>query len=660
MSNSLIKEKSPYLRQHAENPVDWLPWGEEAFHRAAREDKPVFLSIGYSTCHWCHVMAHESFEDEQVAALLNRYFISVKVDREERADVDSVYMKACQALTGSGGWPLTIIMTADKLPFFAGTYIPKNSRGGQLGLIPLLRAVAAKWDRDRESLLNAAGEISSFLAREQPLSPSEPGEDKLKAAAAQLSAAYDKDYGGFGVAPKFPSPHDLLFLLRLSHFSGDKEQRQMVDNSLRQMYRGGIFDHFGGGFSRYSTDREWLAPHFEKTLYDNALLSFLYTEAWQGGHMALYREVAESTLDYCLRELKAESGGFYSAQDADSQGVEGAYYLFTPEEVNSVLGEEAGRHFCNCYDITDQGNFHGKSIPNLLLNTRWNFVPEGYDEYREKLRLYREQRLPLFTDDKILTAWNGLMLMALSRAAQAFNDRRYLLEARELAEFMGEKLFDGGRLKARLCGGELRFQAQLDDLAFYALGLLELYRADFEPEHIAAAQALAQEILENFADEKGGFFRSSREAEKLFIRPKEVYDGALPSGNSAASLLLSTLARLTGNSIWLEAGDRQLAFLCSACEKVPAGCAFGYLAMMAGVYGGRELVCALPSGELPEALRAVLGRYAPELTVLVKSPESAGLLSRLTPFTAGMQPQGGKAAYYICQNGACSLPLTEL
>ncbi len=660
MSNSLIKEKSPYLRQHAENPVDWLPWGEEAFYRAAREDKPVFLSIGYSTCHWCHVMAHESFEDEQVAALLNRYFISVKVDREERADVDSVYMKACQALTGSGGWPLTIIMTADKLPFFAGTYIPKNSRGGQLGLIPLLRAVAAKWDRDRESLLNAAGEISSFLAREQPLSPSEPGEDKLKAAAAQLSAAYDKDYGGFGVAPKFPSPHDLLFLLRLSHFTGDKEQRQMVDNSLRQMYRGGIFDHFGGGFSRYSTDREWLAPHFEKTLYDNALLSFLYTEAWQDGHMALYREVAESTLDYCLRELKAESGGFYSAQDADSQGVEGAYYLFTPEEVNSVLGEEAGRHFCNCYDITDQGNFHGKSIPNLLLNTRWNFVPEGYDEYREKLRLYREQRLPLFTDEKILTAWNGLMLMALSRAAWAFNDRRYLLEARELAEFMGEKLFDGGRLKARLCGGELRFQAQLDDLAFYALGLLELYRTDFEPEHIAAAQTLAQEILENFADEKGGFFRSSREAEKLFIRPKEVYDGALPSGNSAAAVLFDSLARLTGKSIWLEAGRKQQVFLCSACEKVPAGCAFGYLPILTGVYGGRELVCALDSEDLPEAFKTVLGRYAPELTVLVKSPESGELLSSLAPFTSDMQPQKGKAAYYICQNGACSLPLTEL
>lgn len=660
MSNSLIKEKSPYLRQHAENPVDWLPWGEEAFYRAGHEDKPIFLSIGYSTCHWCHVMARESFEDSQVAALLNRYYIPVKVDREERPDVDSVYMQACQALTGSGGWPLTIIMTADKLPFFAGTYIPKNSRGNQAGLIPLLSAIARRWAEDRESLLKTAGEIGSFLSAQREPSPAEPGEDKLKAAAAQLAAAYDREYGGFGTAPKFPSPHDLLFLLRLAHFTGDKEQRQMVDNSLRQMYRGGIYDHFGGGFSRYSTDREWLAPHFEKTLYDNALLSFLYTEAWQEGHTALYRDVAENTLDYCLRELKAEGGGFFSAQDADSRGVEGAYYLFTPEEVKSVLGEDAGRHFCNCYDITPEGNFHGKSIPNLLLNNRWNFVPEGYEEYREKLRLYREERLPLFTDEKILTGWNGLMLMALSRAAFAFGDRRYLMEARELAEFMGEKLYEGGRLMARLCDGELRYEAQLDDYAFYALGLLELYRADFKAGHIASAQALAGQLLEDFADEKGGFFRTSRGAEKLFIRPKEVYDGALPSDNSAAALLFEELFRLTGKELWREAAEKQLGYICSACARVPAGCAFGYLAMLRYVYGGRELVCALPSGELPESFKAVLGRYAPELTVLVKDPENGELLSQLAPFTADMQPQKGKAACYICQNGACSLPVTEL
>jgi len=660
MSNSLIHEHSPYLRQHSENPVDWLPWGDEAFYKAQQEDKPVFLSIGYSTCHWCHVMAEESFENDRVAALLNRFFIPVKVDREERPEVDSVYMKVCVALSGSGGWPLTIVMTPDKLPFFAGTYIPRESRGGQPGLIPLLSAIAAKWANDREDLLRTADEIRDFVRKEAPVSPAEPGEDKLNAARDQLHAAYDEEYGGFGRAPKFPSPHNLLFLLRLGYYRGDKKLRQMVDNSLRQMYRGGIFDHFGGGFSRYSTDREWLAPHFEKTLYDNALLSFLYTEAWQDGHIALYRYVAESTLDYCLRELKAPEGGFFCGQDADSQGVEGAYYLFTPEEVKAVLGEDAGRHFCNCYDITNEGNFHGKSIPNLLLNTRWNFVPEGYDEYREKLRIYRAERMSLGTDNKILTAWNGLMLMALSRAAWAFRDRRYLVEAQSLAAFMAGTLYDGSCLKARFCEGELRFNAQLDDYVFYALGLLELYRADFDAGHIAAAEALAGEVLNRFPDDAGGFYRTAADAERLFIRPKEIYDGAMPSGNSAAAVLFASLARLTGKTVWREQADRQLRFLCGSCIPAPAGCAFGYLPIMEDIHGTRELVCALDSEELPKALDAVLSRYAPELTVLKKSPANGPLLAELAPFTAAMEPQNGKPAYYICRNGACSLPVTEL
>ena len=435
MSNALINEKSPYLLSHAENPVDWLPWCEEAFARARREDKPVFLSIGYSSCHWCHVMAQESFEDAQVAELLNRYFVSVKVDREERPDVDAVYIRVCQTLTGSAGWPLTIIMTPEQQPFFAGTYLPKNNYAGRAGLLTLLRAIADKWRHSREELLCIGRDVTALIA-EPRHEGAEPAKELLSAAAAQLAADYDAEYGGFGTAPKFPSPHKLIFLQRYAYYSGDKKARQALENTLRQMYRGGIYDHFGGGFARYSTDREWLAPHFEKTLYDNALLALCYTEAWQDGRMALYRQVAESTLDYCLSELRSEAGGFYCAQDADSGGEEGAYYLFTPQEVKRLLGEDDGRHFCECYDITEEGNFHGRSIPNLLLNTRWSFVPEGYAEFRQRLREYRQERMPLGRDEKILTSWNGMMLMALSRAARVFDNSRYLAAAEELQGFV--------------------------------------------------------------------------------------------------------------------------------------------------------------------------------------------------------------------------------
>ncbi|MEI3101931.1 MAG: hypothetical protein V8T45_09395 [Oscillospiraceae bacterium] len=432
----------------------------------------------------------------------------------------------------------------------------------------------------------------------------------------------------------------------------------MVDNSLRQMYRGGIFDHFGGGFSRYSTDREWLAPHFEKTLYDNALLSFLYTEAWQDGHMALYRDVAESTLDYCLRELKAEESSLRSGC-GQRRGGRSMLSLFTPAEVKSVLGEDAGRHFCNCYDITDEGNFHGKSIPNLLLNNRWNFVPEGYDEYREKLRIYREQRMSLFTDDKILTGWNGLMLMALSRAAGAFNDRRYLMEAQELAAFMAEKLYEGGRLKARLCGGELRFDAQLDDLAFYALGLLELYRADFNVRRISAAQALAQEILENFADEKGSFSAAPGRRKSSSSVPRKFMTELCPQATVPPPCSFPPLPGSPGKAFGWRPGRSSWHF------SAPPAPGPGRLRLRLSAHAHRGI--RRPGAGLRPALRGAArgiqggtGPLRPELTVLVKTPENSPLLSQLAPFTAEMQPQDGKAAYYICQNGSCSLPVTEL
>ena len=659
MSNRLQKEKSPYLRQHGENPVDWYPWGEEAFEKARREDKPVFLSVGYSTCHWCHVMAHESFEDAEIASILNDNYVSVKVDREERPDVDSVYMAACVAANGSGGWPLTAILTPAQEPFFVGTYFPKENRGGRMGLKYLLAAVAEKWKNEREELLHTASEMTAYLRREDALTQVGGAEGLPKKAAEQLLGSYDREYGGFGWQTKFPTPHNLIFLMEYAALTGDKKPREAVEHTLRQMYRGGIYDHFGGGFCRYSTDREWLKPHFEKTLYDNALLALAYTEAWQDGHMALWRQVAEDTLDYCLRELKGDEGGFFCGQDADSNGAEGAYYLFTPDEVKQVLGEDAGRGFCECYDITAEGNFQGKSIPNLLLNNRWSFLPEGYGEYRERLRLRREGRLPLLTDKKILSGWNGLMLMALSRAARVFSDRRYLLEAQELAAFLRDKLTENGRLRARLCDGELRFEASLSDLAFYALGLTELYAADFDPAHILAAAALAGQLPARYANEKGGYFSTPLDGEKLILRPMDTEDGAMPSGNSAALLLFDRLFALTAEETWRALGDRQADYLAALSADYPASRCTAMCALLLREHGTRETVCAAPTETPPEGLKAILGRYAPELTVLLKTPAREAALHEAAPFTRDMTAKDGKPTYYVCRDGHCSLPVTE-
>ena len=660
MPKRLQTEKSPYLRRHADDPVDWYPWGEEAFDKARRENKPVFLSIGYASCHWCHVMARESFADEEVAAVLNRSYVPVKVDREERPDLDAVYLRACAAMSGSAGWPMTLLLTPEGEPFFAATYLPKNNRDRQLGLLPLLRAAAQKWTQDPASLRKTGAELTALLARPAASDPAEPSIDLAGRAAAQLLKSFDAEYGGFGTAPKFPTPQHLLFLLRWAHAQSDKNARAAVDKTLQQMARGGIFDQLGGGFARYSTDREWLAPHFEKTLYDNALLALVYTEAWQDGRYALYRSVAERTLDYCLRELRGESGGFCSGQDADSEGGEGAYYLFTPAEVKSVLGESEGRGFCECYDITEEGNFFGKSIPNLLLNQRWQLVPEGYGLYREKLRHYRQERMALAVDDKVLTGWNGLLLTALARAARAFGSAVYLDAAEELAAFLAREPGGQDELKACRVGGEAYLPARLDDYAFCALGLLELYRADYDPAHLKLAGELAEQILRRFADPAGGFFLTAEDDEKLILRPKETQDGALPCGNSAAALLFRRLWRLTAREAWREASERQLRFVCGGLGEYPAAATFGLCAVLDAVTPTQELVCAAPDEAVPEALRAVERKYAPELELLLKTPARAAALAEAAPFTADYAPKDGKAAFYLCRGGACQLPVTEL
>ena len=659
MANRLQHEKSPYLRLHAEDPVDWFPWGAEALERAKRENRPIFLSIGYMSCHWCHVMAKESFADPAVAEALRDY-VAVKVDREERPDLDAVYLRACAAISGSAGWPMTLLLTPEGEPFFAATYLPKENRGDQIGLLPLLRAAARKWREDPEELRRSGAALTAMLRRSAETPPEEPSLACAERAKNQLLDSFDEEYGGFGTAPKFPAPHQLLFLLRYARAANDRAARAAAEKTLRQMARGGIFDQIGGGFSRYSTDREWLAPHFEKTLYDNALLALAYTEAWQDGRLALYRSVAERTLDWCLRELRDERGGFFAGQDADSAGEEGAYYLFTPAEVRAVLGESEGRGFCECYDVTEEGNFRGKSIPNLLLNQRWQLVPEGYGLYREKLRHYRRQRLPLAVDNKVLTGWNGLLLAALARAGRVFDSPVYLDAARELADFLAREAGEPGALKAVWIEGEARFPARLDDYAFYALGLLELYRADYDPKHLRLAAKLAEQIPARFADPAGGFFLTAADDEKLILRPKETTDGALPCGNSAAALLFRRLWRLTAREEWREASEKQLRFLCGGLGAYPAAACFGLTAVLDAATETKELLCVSPDEGVPEALRAVGRRYAPELEILLKTPARAETLAEAAPFTAACAPKDGKTAYYLCAGGACGLPVTEL
>ena len=659
MANRLKQEKSPYLMQHGENPVDWYPWCEEAFQKAAREDKPIFLSIGYSTCHWCHVMAHESFEDPEVADLLNREFISIKVDREERPDIDAVYMSVCQAMTGSGGWPLTIFMTPEQKPFFAGTYFPKNGGYGRFGLMDLLEWVADLWKNNREELLRAGNQITEAINQGQTGNGSKPDRRLVERAYSQLTQRFDHKWGGFGAAPKFPTPHNLLFLMRYADTMQDSNAMKMVEITLEDMAKGGIFDHIGGGFSRYSTDEMWLVPHFEKMLYDNALLLIAYVKAYQHTKRECFADTARRTADYILRELIDEEGGCYCGQDADSEGVEGKYYVFTPEEAKAVLGEVDGDEFCRLYDITDSGNFEGKSIPNRIHTSEngWDLS----DPRLEKLYEYRLNRTKLHKDDKILLFWNAWTIIALAKAGQILEEPSYLDAAVRIHVFIDSKMVTGNdRLYLRYRDGEAAYVGQLEDYAVYALALLELYRATFDVNYLKAAVHRAKQMVELFEDKnKGGYFMTAFDGEQLIARPKETYDGAMPSGNSVAAMVLQTLASLTGEPEWQAAADRQLFFLAGEIGEYPSASCFGVLAMMEALYPHRELVCATSDG-LPDELKNYLkSRPADDLQVLLKTRENADVLSKCAPFTKDYPIPEQGAMYYLCENGACKAPVSD-
>ena len=655
MSNRLSTERSPYLLQHAENPVDWRPWGPEVFEEAKRTDKPVLLSIGYSTCHWCHVMAHESFEDETVAQAVNAAFLPVKVDREERPDVDAVYMAACLAMNGSGGWPLTVLLTPDQKPFWAGTYLPKDQ------LLHLLRKAARLWREDRAGVLATGDTLTAHLQQEGQARPGTPSRELVRQAVSQFAQSYDERWGGFGAAPKFPTPHNLIFLLRYAQLAKEEHAREMALHTLNNMYRGGLFDHVGGGFSRYSTDQHWLVPHFEKMLYDNALLALAYTEAFQHARCPIYGEITRRTLDYVLRELSGPQGGFCCGQDADSDGVEGKYYALTPDELAQALGGVDGLRFCQWYGITPEGNFEGKSIPNLLGQSQFDQDPEDMAALREQVYAYRLSRTALHRDDKVLTAWNGLVMAALARAGLVLDEPWYLDAARQTAEFLAEKLTTSdGRLLARWRDGDAAHPGKLDDYAFLAYGLLELYSATFDASYLTRAVGLADCLLKLFFDgERGGFYPYASNGEQLLTRTKEAYDGAMPSGNSIAALVLFRLSRLTGEMRWREAADLQLSWLAGAAEGYPAGHSFAMLACLEELWPTAELV--ITAQKPPEELRGFL-REAPRLglTVLVKTQENAGTLAALAPFTKDYPIPAQGAQYYLCQGGACAQPVDSI
>ena len=652
--NELQFEKSPYLLQHRGNPVGWMAWGEKAFEKAKHEDKPIFLSIGYSTCHWCHVIAHESFENETVAQAMNETFVCIKVDREERPDVDGVYMAACVAATGSGGWPLTVLMTPEQKPFWVGTYLKRNE------LMGLIATAKQLWRDDRQKLLDEGDAFAKHLRASKEAVPGTPRRSLAEMGAKSLVRRTDKVWGGTGFSNKFPMPHNLIFLLRWARLTGEDDARNAAELTLERMGRGGIFDHAGGGFSRYSTDVKWLAPHFEKMLYDNALLLLAYTESYQETKRAWYADIVRRTADYVLRELRDSLGGFYCGQDADSDGEEGKYYLFTSEELTRLLGMDA-LPFCRRYGVTKAGNFHGKTILNLIETEDWERAPAWEAAALEKVRQYRLTRTALHRDDKVLTAWNGLMIGALAKAGQVFDRADWIEAAETAAHFIETNLHDSdGRLLARWREGDAAFDAKLEDCAFYAWGLITLYETTFRTEYLRLAVALGDQLLVEFFDkERGGCYPYSERGEQLLTRTKDLEDGAMPSGNGMAALVLSRLGRLTGEMRFIEAEERQLQYLAGAIERYPGACCVTLLAMLEYLEPTEELVvCA---SALPEALTAYL-RAEPRqnLTVLLKTPETAEVLSKLAPFTGDYPIPENGAMYYRCHNGACERPTTEL
>jgi uncharacterized protein YyaL (SSP411 family) len=678
--NRLIKEKSPYLLQHAYNPVDWHGWNEEAFEMARTENKPIFLSIGYSTCHWCHVMEKESFEDVEVAQLMNEAFVSIKVDREERPDLDHVYMTVCQMMTGSGGWPLTIVMTPEKKPFFAATYIPKGSRFGRTGLVEIIPRISEVWRNRNKDVLDSAESMTAALQSLEKESSGEPIDAAvLDKAYQELAQRFDRTYGGFSGPPKFPTPHNFFFMLRYWRRADQQEALSMVEKTLQEIRWGGIFDQIGLGFHRYSTDKEWLVPHFEKMLYDQAMLALAYLETYQATGNTTYSDTANEIFTYVLRDMRSPEGGFFSAEDADSEGKEGKFYLWTEQEIREILPPDEANLIVRAFHVERNGNFReeasgktlgdnilytGKSLADIAseMNLPLEELKKKIDSARHRLFEVRGRRIHPHKDDKILTDWNGLMIAALARGAQVLGEKAYSDAAEDAVDFILNKMRrPDGRLLHRYREGEASIIAHLDDYAFLVWGLIETYEAAFHARFLKTALELNTDMILHFWDEKrGGLYFTSDDAENLIVRKKEVYDGALPSGNAVAMLNLLRLGRYTGDT---NLEDRAFKIERAFSEQVrqfPSGYTQFLSAVDFSLGSSHEVVISGSMGA-KEMLDALRSRFSPN-QVLVFRPagqESAGI-DAIAAFAKNYGSMGGRATAYVCSGHACKDPTTEV
>jgi len=679
--NRLVFESSPYLLQHAANPVDWRPWGDDAFAAARAADKPLFLSIGYAACHWCHVMEHESFEDEDVARLLNESFVCVKVDKEERPDIDDIYMTVCQAMTGHGGWPMTVVLDHDKKPFFAGTYFPKEGLQGRPGMMQLIPAIARAWREDRDKIRDSAAEITAHIRQVSGCAPGgDLTENAMRRAAEQLAARFDRYNGGFGERPKFPTPHNYLFLLRWARRAGDEQALAMTRFSLERMRLGGIFDHVGFGFHRYSTDERWLLPHFEKMLYDQALLAMAYLEAYAETKQDSFARTAREIFEYVLRDLTGPEGGFYSAEDADSEGEEGKFYVWTLKQVEAALGEDDRIFYCKFFQFRSGGNFRdeasgqrsGLNIPHLDqdLDESAEFHGVEASEFREvfeemRLRLFaeREKRERPLKDDKVLADWNGLMIAAFAMGARILGEPDYLKAAERAADFLFDQVRDErGRLLKRWRLGQAGLPAQLDDYAFVIWGLIELHQASQDPRFLARAVTLCEQAIAHFRDEgSGAFFFSPDDGESLIMRSMRAYDGAVPAGNSAMALNLAKLARLTGQARYEDYARQVLRAFAGQLEPHPQTATLMLCALEFMLGPAFEVVIAgEPDDPGTHALLAAAhGEPLANKVVLWRREDNAEALAELAPFTAAQVPKDGRPTAYVCRNFVCDAPIHD-